>query len=66
MFHSTHPILPAGANWRETICRGDIVLFRFPLSEDGDLRPKRRPCLVLEIGRISGEPYSISRTERTP
>ncbi|WP_417808802.1 hypothetical protein [Thioclava sp.] len=58
MFHPTHPIKPEHRPIPATeLRRGDIVLFRFPIKEDGDLRPKRRPCLVLEKHDIFGETF---------
>lgn len=42
----------AAAEWQQTLSRGDVVLFRFPLTDDGN--PKVRPCLVLDIARLSG------------
>jgi len=44
------------AHWADTVQRGDVVLFRFPirLPGDGD-SPKIRPCLVLEADEWFGE-----------
>ncbi|MDO6458992.1 type II toxin-antitoxin system PemK/MazF family toxin [Celeribacter halophilus] len=54
MFLSPAPIL-AAPDWRETVQRGDIVLFRFPVNKDGEhALPKRRPCLVLDV-RTTGD-----------
>ena len=40
-------------DWQEIIERGDVVLFRFPIADDEDSnrdhKPKRRPCLVLDV-----------------
>jgi len=58
MFHQTHPLKPEHSATAATeLRRGDIVLFRFPIKEDGDLRPKRRPCLVLEKHDIFGATF---------
>lgn len=41
-------------NWEATLAPGDVVSFRFPMSErkaTGE-RPKARPCLVLEVGQV--------------
>jgi len=58
MFHQTHPIKPEHSPISATELRcGDIVLFRFPVKEDGDLRAKRRPCLVLEKHDIFGATF---------
>jgi hypothetical protein len=35
--------------WTETLDRGDVVVFSFPCSDEGPVKP--RPCLVLEVGR---------------
>lgn len=41
--HSSKP------RWQNSLQRGDVVLFRFPVSDvAGAPRPKARPCLVLE------------------
>ena len=40
-------------DWQNLIERGDVVLFRYPLADEGGAltgtRPKRRPCLVLDV-----------------
>ncbi|NVO25723.1 hypothetical protein [Donghicola mangrovi] len=41
-------------SWEAMLAPGDIVSFRFPMSErkaTGE-RPKARPCLVLEVGQV--------------
>ena len=40
---------PETDTWQETLCRGDIVLFRFPEIDSVDGVAKIRPCLVLEV-----------------
>ena len=43
------------SRWKDGVALGDILLFRFPTTEDqpdGEA-PKRRPCLVLETPSIS-------------
>jgi len=49
MFHHSRRTVPA-PDWAMSTERGDIALFRFPVSEDGAnlSEPKRRPCLVLD------------------
>ncbi len=46
---------PETAAWQETICRGDIVLFRFPEIDSVDDVAKMRPCLVLEVDGTDGQ-----------
>ncbi len=38
-------------SWKATLSHGDVVRFRFPIAKPlpGQGRPKRRPCLVLEV-----------------
>lgn len=52
MFDQTHATTTPAAAWHETVQRGDVVLFAFPvvLAGEGD-RPKIRPCLVMEVER---------------
>jgi mRNA-degrading endonuclease toxin of MazEF toxin-antitoxin module len=46
--------------WRDDLSHGDIVLFRFPLSEGGeDAEIKARPCLVLDIETIGDARYAV-------
>ena len=53
------PTLP-DAEWRSTLAAGDIVAFRFPVSEDDtEAKPKVRPCLVLEIETVCGKRYAL-------
>lgn len=41
--------------WQDILQRGDIVLFRFPVTDGaGALQPKARPCLVLERAVLQG------------
>ena len=49
MLHNPIPIVLA-IDWTMSLQRGDVVLFRFPVSADDDSLdvPKRRPCLVLD------------------
>lgn len=52
--------IPANDNeapsWKKSLAPGDVVSFRFPLTEGergaAGERPKARPCLVLEVGRV--------------
>ncbi|MBU2960269.1 type II toxin-antitoxin system PemK/MazF family toxin [Citreicella sp. C3M06] len=48
MYHHHHPF--CAAEGQTGLQRGDVVLFRFPLSEEDEEpgAPKRRPCLVLD------------------
>lgn len=39
------PVLP----WTATLTHGDIVSFRFPVTETEGVFPKARPCLVLDV-----------------
>jgi hypothetical protein len=52
MFQSSKPFVPV-SDWKDTLVRGDIVLFRYPIAEAADdptdKQPKRRPCLVLKV-----------------
>jgi len=41
--------------WQSSLCRGDIVLFRFPEIKSVTDAPKTRPCLVLEVDSIDGQ-----------
>lgn len=46
--------------WRDQLAHGDIVLFRFPLSDGSETAPiKARPCVVLDIETIEGERYAL-------
>ena len=57
MFLSPNSII-AEPNWQDTIQRGDVVLFRFPIDTDGELTPpKRRPCLVLDVRKIGDSKF---------
>lgn len=48
------------AAWRNHLSHGDIVLFRFPLAEEGETaKPKARPCLVLDIEQIGDQTYAL-------
>lgn len=52
MYQSPEPFVPV-FDWQEIIERGDVVLFRFPIADEDDSnrdqKPKRRPCLVLNV-----------------
>jgi hypothetical protein len=52
MYQSPQPFVPA-FDWQNLVERGDVVLFRYPLADEydasTDTRPKRRPCLVLDV-----------------
>ncbi len=41
--------------WQSSLCRGNIVLFRFPEIDSVTDAPKTRPCLVLEVGGNDGQ-----------
>lgn len=47
-------------DWQQTLSRGDIVRFRFPVKEpcSSRSRPKLRPCLVLEIRDLGGSRFA--------
>lgn len=46
--------------WRDELAHGDIVLFRFPLSEGSETAPlKARPCVVLDIETIGETRYAL-------
>ncbi len=46
--------------WQEGLNVGDVVAFRFPVSEeDGTATPKVRPCLVLDIETIAGLNFAL-------
>lgn len=44
--------------WQDSLQRGDVVLFRFPVDDgdgdDGADQPKARPCLVMERAVLQG------------
>ncbi|MEO9629021.1 MAG: hypothetical protein ABJG14_01115 [Sulfitobacter sp.] len=52
MYQSPQPFVPT-FDWQNLVERGDVVLFRYPLAGEGGAsagtRPKRRPCLVLDV-----------------
>tara|TARA_R100000935_G_scaffold18534_1_gene35889 strand:- start:766 stop:1251 length:486 start_codon:yes stop_codon:yes gene_type:complete len=52
MYQSPQPFVPA-FDWQNLVERGDVVLFQYPLADEYDAstntRPKRRPCLVLDV-----------------
>lgn len=53
MFDQTHP------DWQQDLALGDVLLFRFPVTEDlpeGEA-PKMRPCLVLDTPRLAGKSF---------
>ncbi len=51
MYHDPKPIT-AEPIWPDDLRRG--VRFRFPVAEEDGAKPKRRPCLVLESGKLNG------------
>lgn len=47
-------------DWRQDLVLGDVVLFRFPTTEDlpeGEA-PKRRPCLVLDTPQLGDRRFA--------
>ena len=47
-------------DWQPDLATGDVVLFRFPTTEDlpeGEA-PKMRPCLVLDTPRLAGKSFA--------
>ena len=70
MLDCTQTNLKMTAAWRDHISHGDIVSFRFPLSEEGAReQPKARPCVVLDIERIGDHRYALlayGTTSRRP
>ncbi len=46
---------PQTDTWQGALCRGDIVLFRFPEIDGDDDVAKMRPCLVLEVDGSDGQ-----------
>ena len=44
--------------WQQTVAVGDILAFRFPVSEGGE-PPKLRPCVVLDVDQILGERFVL-------
>lgn len=51
---------PAGTDaWHATLERGDVVLFRFPVSDPSgeEGQPKSRPCLVLDVAKLMGRRF---------
>ena len=60
MLDSTHYTELSTDLWRDTLCHGDIVLFRFPHSEACDgAEIKARPCLVLDIETLGEIRYAV-------
>ena len=61
MYQSPQPI-EADFDWKGLLSRGDVVMFRFPIAEAGDCakakKPKRRPCLVLEVFEQIGKTFA--------
>ncbi len=46
------------SRWQDSLQRGDVVLFRFPVTdEDIAKQPKARPCLVLERAALQGATF---------
>lgn len=59
MYHSSNPLVPDFA-WQDSVERGDVVLFAFPINEDAEhttTMPKRRPCLVLDVFKRNGTTF---------
>lgn len=58
MFDET-PIAPETCHWTESLKRGDVVIYRFPLvaAEAGQIA-KKRPCLVLDVFEQDGAPHA--------
>ena len=47
-------------DWQQDLAPGDVVLYRFPTTEDlpdGEA-PKMRPCLVLDTPRLAGKSFA--------
>ncbi len=60
MFDITQNTPKMTCAWHDHIRHGDIVSFRFPLSEDGSAdQPKVRPCLILDIEVHDGLRYAL-------
>ncbi|MDV7143842.1 hypothetical protein R3X27_14235 [Tropicimonas sp. TH_r6] len=54
MYHASISI-PAPADWKDSLSRGDIVLFAFPLTRPrDDDYPQIRPCLILDVSDLFG------------
>jgi hypothetical protein len=54
----THTAAPP-SDWRSSLQRGDVVLFRFPCAEPNPPEPpKRRTCLVLEVEERAGRRFA--------
>ncbi|PVH27227.1 hypothetical protein [Pararhodobacter oceanensis] len=56
MLHSPYQF---AFDWKDLLQRGDVVMFRFPVSEDDAPTepPKARPCLVLDVIHRRGGAY---------
>ncbi len=52
------PITSDRNSWISELSWGDIVSFRFPVDEGGELS-KKRPCLVLDIVKIGGQRHAV-------
>lgn len=68
MYHDPNPF-NIDPTWQHGLQRGDIVLFRFPIAEQGDATPKLRPCLVLEAGAFKNSrlvTLAYGTSARTP
>ncbi|WP_245243359.1 hypothetical protein [Pararhodobacter sp. SW119] len=60
MLDSTAITLTMTPAWQAHLSPGDIVTFRFPLSQaDPSAAPKPRPCLVLEIEELAGLRFAL-------
>lgn len=58
MLDTLHNYSTQLAKWQEELQFGDIVSFRFPTTDGGE--PKSgRPCLILDVRRLQGEPWAV-------
>ena len=53
-----HPAM--GPDWQARLRPGDIVVYHFPVAEGptSPEAPKARPCLVMEIETLGGQPWA--------
>ena len=60
MYLQPEPIV-AAPDWRETLTRGDVVLFPFPVADtdNPEAKPKIRPCLVLETPKMGDKRFAV-------
>jgi hypothetical protein len=67
MYHATKPFTPEpnasdpitpAESWHNAIQLGDVVQFRFPFNEEHKTdKPKKRPCLVLDVFDLNGTKF---------